>query len=195
MKKSVLALCFSSLMGVCHAQKKVEANFKMGYVHSTLKLVQGNYTETFDAKSSAYMSFGMEYFLAKRFSLLGELALAGLGGENLIINDQKSRLHLTTFSIPLGVKFYPIPQKFNVSTGVNVGFTMAALGEQDGQKVEFKNVHRSNHSYFVGGEYKFAKSFLAEIKYNIGLSNIAKAQGQTMKNNFFQIGVGYILGN
>lgn len=182
-------------MGFCNAQKKFEGGFKLGYVNSTLKLSERGFSDTFDAKSSVYISVPLEYYLNDRVSILGELGLAGLGGENLIINNQKSRLHLATVYIPLGVKFYPVKQKFNLSTGLNLGFIMKALGEQNGEKVEFKNVNSSNHSFFVGGEYKFSKSFLAEIKYNVGLSNIAKNQGQMLKNNFFQIGVGYIFDN
>lgn len=194
MKKTLLLSLFA-IAGLCNAQKKFEGGFKVGYINSTLKLKERNFSETFDAKSSAYVSVPMEYHFNDRVSALLEVGLAGLGGENLIINEQESRLHLTTAYIPLGLKFYPVKGKFNISTGFNLGFTMKALGEQDGEKVEFNNFSSANHSYFVGAEYRFKKNFLAEIKYNIGLSNVAKNQGQTMTNNFLQIGVGYVYDN
>lgn len=193
MKKSVLALCLSSLMGVCHAQKKFERGIKLGYLHSTLKLSEGGFSETFDAKSSAYMSVPMEYHLINdRFSILGEIGIVGLGGNNLPINGQNSPLYLATFYVPLGAKFYPFNHKFSLLGGLNLGFTVKALGEENGKKVKYTNFKTGNHSAFLGLEYKFTKNIFAETRYNLGLSNIVSERGQTMKNNFLQIGVGYI---
>lgn len=186
-KLGILALF---VFGFGQAQK-LELGFKLGYVNSTLKFSEQGMSETFDAKSSVYISAPLEYHINPYLSLQGEFGMAGLGGENLIINGQNSRLHLTSLYFPLGVKFYPIKEKLSLLSGVNLGFTMKALGKQNGEDVEFSNFKKANHSYFLGAEYKITKVFFAEARYNIGLSNLVRESGQTMKNNFFQIGVGY----
>lgn len=195
MKKSVLALCLSSLMGVCHAQKKFETGVKFGYVNSSLHFTESGTSSNFDAKHNIYLSLPVEYQVNSYFSLQGELGIAGLGGNNLPINGQNSPLHLATFYVPLGAKFYPFNQKFSFLGGVNLGFTLKALGEENGKKVEYTNFKTGNHSAFLGLEYKFTKNIFAETRYNLGLSNIANERGQTMKNNFFQVGIGYIFNN
>ncbi|MDO4764016.1 MAG: porin family protein [Flavobacteriaceae bacterium] len=192
MKKLVLATTLF-IAGVCNAQK-LELGVKLGYVNSTLRFTESDIKESFNSKSNVYVAGSVEYAINPYISVQGEVAMAGLGGENLTINKQKSRLHLTTVFVPIGIKIYPIKNRLSAMGGVNLAFTTKALSEQNGKKVEFKNLNTSNHSFFVGGEYKITKSLLAEVRYNVGLSNIVKVHNQTMKNNFFQIGVGYIFG-
>lgn len=189
MKKSILLALFA--FGFSQAQK-LELGFKLGYVHSTLNFSQQGIKESFDSKSSVYIAAPLEYHINPYLSLQGEFGMAGLGGENLIINGQKSRLHLTTLYFPLAIKAYPIKEKLSILSGINLGYTMKALGKENGQNVEYDNLNKNNHSFFVGGEYKIKKSFFAEVRYNIGMSNIVKEHAQMMKNNFFQIGIGYV---
>src|SRR5690606_37813419 len=128
----------------------------------------------------------------KNISLFAELAGAGLGGENLVLPDgQRTRLHLTTIYFPVGVKLYPV-ERFALVGAYNFGLITNALGEQNGEDVDFEDLKNGNSSFSFGAEYKFRSGVAAEVKYNIGTSNIAKTiPGMEMKNNFLQIGVVY----
>lgn len=179
------------ITGLSNAQL-IDFGVKLGYVNSVLNFKEKGIEGSFDFKSNIYVSMPVEFHVHPRLSLQGELALAGLGGENLTINNQISRLHLTTVYIPVGVKLYPIKNRLSLIGGLNLGFTLKALGKIDGQKVEFNNLNSSNHSYFFGGEVKITKSIFAEARYNKGISNIVKEPGKIMKHNFLQVGVGYI---
>lgn len=182
---AVLAVSFFSA-------QKFEGGIKVGYVNSTLDYTFMGQNERLDAKHSAYMSLPVEYHLHKNFSLFAELGMAGLGGENLVFPDgQKTRLHFTTILIPVGVKIYPV-ERFALIGGYNFGFITNALGEQNGEDVDFEDLKNGNSSFSLGAEYRFRNGVASEVKYNIGTSNIAKTiPGMEMKNNFLQVGIGY----
>ncbi|MHA3046036.1 outer membrane beta-barrel protein [Riemerella anatipestifer] len=190
MKKLLLSALVATV-GFANAQK-LETGFKIGYVNSTLHLEAMGQQYKPNAKSSVYIAMPVSYKVNKYVSLHGELGMAGLGAENLIMdNNERSRLHLTTVYIPLGVKFTPI-ESLGILGGFNLGFVTKALGKQNGQDVEFTDIRTGNHSIFFGGEYKITKSIFVETRYNIGLSNLYPTNDITMKNNFLQIGVGYL---
>lgn len=192
MKKLFLlgAFCIANFF---NAQSKFEGGFKLGYVNSTLDETYLGLKPKSDAKSSAYVSVPIEYKVHKNISLNAEFGMAGLGGENLQ-SIGGSRLHLTTIYIPLGIKIYPV-QNFSLNGGFNLGFVTNALGKQNGQDVEFEDIKKSSNSYYFGAEYKFSGKYIAEIRYNKGISNLLDPNLGTMKNNFLQIGVGYIYPN
>lgn len=190
MKKTILTILLMTLGFLLNAQSKFEGGFKLGYVNSRLTENYHGIEPTSDPKSNVYVSIPIEYKIHKNFSLQAELAMAGLGGENLQ-SIGGSRLHLTTIYFPLGIKIYPINQ-FSVNAGFNFGFVTNALGKENGQDVEFEDIKTSNHSYYVGAEYKFSRNFLAEIRYNKGISNLVDSNLGTMNNSFLQIGFGYL---
>lgn len=178
------------LMVFANAQSKFEGGMKLGYLNSKITENYNGMKPSSDSKSSVYISIPIEYRLHKNFSLQAEFGMAGLGGENLE-SIGGSRLHLTTFYIPLGVKIYPI-DKFSLNAGVNLGFVTKALGKHNGEDVEFEDINTGNHSYYFGAEYKFSRNYFAEIRYNKGFSNLIDSNIGTMKNSFLQIGVGYM---
>lgn len=176
--------------------QKFEGGIKVGYVNSTLDYSIMGQKQDVDPKHSVYITVPLEYHAHKNISLFAELGMAGLGGENLLMADgSRSRLHLTTIYFPVGVKLYPIDRFALVGT-YNFGLVTNALGKVDGQDVDFEDLQNGNSSFSFGAEYKFPKGIAAEVKYNIGTSNIAKTiPGVEMKNNFLQIGVGYYFEN
>ncbi len=184
---SLIFIHFSS------AQKKFELGFNIGYVNSTVQYTVFGTKVPTNSKSSLYVSAPMTYHLNKNISFFGGLGMAGLGAEGFVMeNGEVSRLHLTTVYIPVGIKIFPV-EKFALLGGFNLGFTTKALG--NGQSVEFTNFKSSNNSFLIGGEYHIGKSYLAEVRYNIGITNIINNPNEEMKNSFLQIGVGYKFAN
>lgn len=194
MNKILLTIAVFSA-SILNAQK-FEAGIKLGYVNSTLDYTIMGQKQEVDPKHSVYVTVPLEYHAHKNISLFAELGMAGLGGENLLMdNNERSRLHLTTVYFPVGVKIYPV-ERFALVGAYNFGFVTNALGRLNGQDVDFEDLKNANSSYSFGAEYKFLKGLAAEVKYNIGTSNIAKTiPGVVMKNNFLQIGLGYYFDN
>lgn len=194
MNKILLAIAVVSA-AFLNAQK-FEGGIKVGYVNSTLDFRFMGQKQDMDSKHSAYATIPVEYHAHKNISLFAEFGMAGLGGENMVMpNGERSRLHLTTIYFPVGVKLYPI-ERFALVGAYNFGFVTNALGKQNGEDVDFEDLKSGNSSFSFGAEYKFPKGLSAEVKYNIGTSNIAKKiPGAVMKNNFLQIGMGYYFKN
>ncbi|MDO4230041.1 MAG: outer membrane beta-barrel protein [Capnocytophaga sp.] len=191
--KLQVIILFIFIVGISNAQN-FEVATKFGYVRSKLELLSDGYpVGTYNYKSNVYISFPLEYHLNRFFSLQAEVEVAGLGGRDLIINNQLSDLNLITVYLPLGMKFYPIRNRLSLSLGANLGVNTSAIAELDGEKVQVYNyINRNNHSLFLGGELKIAQTFIIEAKVNTGLTNIDKKKEVSLKSLFWQIGVGYI---
>lgn len=189
MKKLFLFTALS--LGVISYAQKFEAGFNIGYVNSTLDYTSMGYKADLEPKHSLYVSVPMEYHANRYLDIFVELAAAGLGAENLMMdNGERSRLHLTSYLIPIGVKVRPFAP-LGLVGGFTIGFIGDALGEQNGEMVRFENLNNMNNAYFFGAEYKFTPKFVGEVRYSKGISNIINNPNEEMKNNYLQIGIGY----
>lgn len=190
--KRILLFIMLLTAGLCSAQN-FEVGMKVGYLKSRLSLINVGYAEgAYTSKSGIYVAFPLEYHLNRFFSAQAEVGVAGLGGSNLIIDGQVSDLNLTTVYAPIGIKFYPLPRRISLLLGVNFGVTTKAQVELDGKKTKLDNLNKNNHSLFIGTEIKIVDFLFIEARMNPGLTNIGRNQDVTLKNNFWQIGIGYI---
>lgn len=195
MKKILLIITSLFSLGIAAQQEKFEIGLKLAYVNSSLDWKVGGMNQNTDPKHNILLSIPMQYRLHQNFTAFAEVAMAGLGGENLSLFGGQSRLHLTTILFPVGIKYHPI-DKVGLIAGYNFGIITKALGRQNGQDVEFEDISKGNSSVSFGAEYRFLPNFAAEAKYNIGTSNITgKIYGSEMKNNFVQVGIAYFYGN
>lgn len=197
MKKILFTFAFLMMMANAYSQSHRFAG-KLGYVNSNLRLKNAYINTNFEARSSIYLGFQGEYFFSPKFSVQAEFAMAGLGANNIPLKVQYANknyegnldLHLGTYAIPLGLKFYPSP-KFALLGGLNFGFVTLASTKVENEKVRFRDLEKGNHSFFLGGEFKIYKNLFFDARYNIGLSNLSVEPSATTKNNYFQIGLGW----
>ena len=101
------------------------------------------------------------------------------------------------FNIPVLVK-YQLPVGVYFETGPQIGFLMSAKAKASGYSADDKAQFKStDFSWAVGAGFVIPSTQLGiDLRYNIGLSNIAAdASGGSVKNGVFQAGLTYTLFN
>lgn len=197
MKKILFTFAFLMMMANAYSQSHRFAG-KLGYVNSNLRLKNAYINTNFEARSSIYLGFQGEYFFSPKFSAQAEWTMVGLGANNVPSKVEYQNqtfegnidIHLGTHRIPLGIKFYP-SQKLALLGGFNLGFITLASTKIKDEKVRLKNMETSNHSFFLGGEFKIYKNLFLDARYNFGVSDVKFDSSATTRNNYFQIGLGW----
>jgi outer membrane protein with beta-barrel domain len=135
-------------------------------------------------------------------------------------SSYKSTINLNYINVPVMVKFYPIPKLF-AELGPQVGFLISAKEKfeesgteiVDGIPVSYDNSESVDaKDYFksidfgvnVGVGYEFTEMIFADLRYNIGLSDISEAPDDVdfdfgfglgdvfkTKNNVLSLSVGF----
>lgn len=200
--KRLLTILFLATLGSINAQS-FGFGTKLGYVNSTLNLQIDNSTKiTSKSKSNIYLGIQAEYFFNLYIAAQAEFTMAGLGGREVIGNLRSDNgqtheghfdIHLQTYSLPISIKVYPT-KGFALLGGFNLSFNLLATTKLNNERIKLNNIKTGNHAAFFGGECHIFKDFFLEARYNFGLSNISEI-GQIIRNNYFQIGVGYYFKN
>lgn len=198
MKKILFTFAFLMMMANAYSQSHRFAG-KLGYVNSNLRLKNAYINTNFNAQSGIYVGLQGEYFFSPKFSAQVEWNFATLGADNVPLKVQYDNnknyegnldLSLVTHAFPLEIKYYP-SLKFALLSGFKLGFITVASAKVQNEMVRFPAIQTSNHSFFLGGEFKIYKNLFFDARYNIGLSNIPIEPSATTKNNYFQIGLGW----
>ncbi len=110
----------------------------------------------------------------------------------------EAKINLSYINVPLMLKYYAA-EKFNLEIGPQVGFLVAAKtvaevngneGEED-VKDSFESV---DFGLNFGAGYDFTDNISAGLRYNLGLSNIAKTESgddSKLNNSVLSISLGY----
>ncbi len=185
--RKFLLLC--TIVGSFALNAQIKYGFKVGYVNSTLPVNALNTSVNLSSRSSAYVGLTLEHKLSKKTAIQGDFTIAGLGGE-IPYYTGRMDVRLTTILIPVSFKFY-ITDSFAALGGYNLGFITKEVGEYNQEKGKIEDIKTFNSGPHLGLEYSFTNNIFAEFRYNWGLSKLIDESGVNMKNNFFQIGVGY----
>ena len=98
-------------------------------------------------------------------------------------------------NVPLLLSIKPFNNRFSILTGPQLGFLVKDeinidIDDGDGVDTEFKSF---SFSGVIGMNYEILKGLSLGARYNFGLSNVSKEVIGTIKNNTFQIYLGYKL--
>jgi hypothetical protein len=161
---------------------------------------------TFQNKAAAGFDggIGAEFCVSKKFSVQAELnySIQGLilldstyGG---FLNYRKSYL-----TIPLLAKYYFLPG-FSLFAGPQIGYLVSnrlvVHGSTSETRLDIKHLLKSTDFYIVAGvEYHFPAGLFVNLRYNLGLTDIAKGRvlilpqlpGDEYKNRYFSFRLGY----
>lgn len=128
-------------------------------------------------------------------------------------SDFENKLNLNYINVPVMVKFYPIPKLF-VEAGPQVGFLVSAKSKNEGtyteggttitvdETVDVKDNYKSiDFGVNIGAGYEFTEMIYANLRYNIGLSDISESDDDEFgglagdwfktKNNVLSLSVGF----
>lgn len=212
MKKLIL-MSAVALFGTISAQTKF--GVKAGYALSSLSAKYDGEKIESDAKSTFYVGALIEHKLTDKFALQAEVLYSPLGGkesesESETVMGQtynykyESESNFGTLLIPVGAKYF-VSDGFAVGAGLNFGIITSAKLKEEGS-VTFqgetetyseeedikKYTNGLNLAPYIGAEYNLPMGLFFDARYNLGVSNLAKdSEDGTVKNSFFQIGVGY----
>lgn len=134
-----------------------------------------------------------EIEVADKFAIQPEL-LFSTEGSKLKAEGQEVLFNLSYINVPVMAKFYPA-EKFSIQAGPQLGLLVSAKGKLDGgSKEDIKEGYKSiNFGLNFGAGYEFTENCLLDLRYNLGLSDVAKdnEEGLKMTGSVFSIAVGY----
>lgn len=211
MKNKILAL-FALAIGLS-ATAQTKFGLKTGYVMSTIKEKNGNFSNSGDPKNSFYFGALLERKFNTKWAAQVELEYASLGGSDKINLDViydgngnpisigllEQKVDLKTIIIPIGAKYYIIDGlsanagisfMFYVDRNINYNLPNVNQGYSDRANKYLKTF---NFAPYIGAEYQFYKGLFADTRYSFGTSNISQEieSGYKMHNSLWQLGIGY----
>jgi hypothetical protein len=153
--------------------------------------------------ASSYVGFQIggfaEFKISEKFSIQPELMYSAQGGKESISEEGveiEGISKLGYINIPIMAKYY-VAKSFSLEAGPQIGFLTSAKGElkAGGESIEVDikdSVESIDFGLNLGAGYDFTEKFSAGLRYNFGLSNLAKDSGDdSVQNSVFSISIGY----
>lgn len=181
MKKLFLVAAMMVATIAAKAQGEVGSIMLQPKVGMTIASTSGD-----DVKAKVGLIAGVnaEYQIAEPFSVTAGV-LYSMEGCKEDVSDGES-IKMDYLNIPVLANYYVI-KGLAVKAGVQFGFLMSAkYGDHD-----YKDYcEKFNFSIPVGLSYEY-QNFVLDGRYNIGLSDIYKGEGESVKTHTFMITIGY----
>lgn len=142
-----------------------------------------------------------EFKISDKFAIQPELMYSAQGGKESY-NEKGYEVEVFTklgyINIPIMAKYY-VAKSFSLEAGPQIGFLTSAKGEMkaDGESLEVDikdEVESVDFGLNFGAGYDFTENITAGLRYNFGLSNVAKTDAgddYEVKNSVFSISLGY----
>jgi hypothetical protein len=205
MKKNILTALAVFAFGMTNAQ---EVNYGIRAGLNVSNWIGD--TEGVDLKSKVGFNAGafVEIKISEMFAVQPEVLFStqGIKAENVEANvdgvdyTADVKFNLSYINIPVMFKYY-VAEKFNVEAGPQIGFLTSAktATKLDGYsqtvnqdvKDSFESV---DFGLNFGMGYDFTNRCFAGVRYNLGLSNLAKTEAgddSKINNSVFSLSVGY----
>ena len=185
MKKTwtvVLAMLFS---GVAVFAQQTHFGLKAGLNLSSVKISDG---EDYDSKGGLHVGGLAHIHLSDHFAVQPELVFSMQGGK-----DGDTKLNLNYVNIPVLAQ-YMFDGGFRLQTGPQLGFMASAKSKTGDVEVDVKDqLATIDFSWSFGAGYLFpgANGLGADVRYNVGISNISDNSSYEARNNVFQVGLFY----
>ena len=143
----------------------------------------------------AHLGGFAEVGISDKFKIQPELLFSMQGAK---VEDSKTKLNY--INLPVLAKYYVV-DKLAVIAGPQVGFLMSAKETFESESLDAKDFYKTiSLSFNIGASYDLTDNIFVDVRYNLGLSNIAKEITDEefdetitpkIKNNVIQLAVGY----
>ena len=180
--KKILTLAVLTVLGFTNVNaQKIQFGVKGGLNFAN---ISGDNTKDIGAVTSFNFGVLSEIPISDKFSFQPELVYSGQGYG---FND--NTIALGYLNVPLMGKYY-VAKGFSVEAGPQIGYLFSAKNENIDLKDSFKTVDLGLN---FGLGYKLNNGLNFGARYNMGLSNINKADNSSNKNTngVLQLSVGY----
>ena len=199
MKKIITILLLTCSVMTIHAQKsKREEGIKLGIKGGlNVTSLMGD-VEELSIRTSVHLGFLAEIIVSDNFSIQPELLYSGQGAT--VDATGGGRIKLNYVTLPVLAKF-PVVKGLSLEAGPQVGFLTSAKlkvkvvgfgSDTQGANQLFKEI---DFGFNLGAGYNISKNAMVNVRYNLGLSNIAETESgdtTTINNRVFSLSVGYI---
>jgi opacity protein-like surface antigen len=138
-----------------------------------------------------------EIKVSDKFSVQPELLYSTQGAkseESFEGETIESEWNLSYLNIPIMAKYY-VSEKFSLEAGPQIGFLLGSKVKVESIEVDFKdNTESIDFGLNIGSAYDFTENLFAGLRYNIGLSNVAKTESgddTKINNSVISLSLGY----
>jgi hypothetical protein len=145
----------------------------------------GDDSDGLDGLTSFHVGGVVNIGVSEKFSVQPELLYSAQGA-----SYDGGDLKLDYLNVPVLAKFM-VAEGFSIEVGPQVGFILSA--KDDGEDVK-DFLKSTDFSGAVGLAYEMATGLNFAARYTLGLGNIVDESGTDLKNNVFQVSIGYIFG-
>ena len=163
-----------------------------------------NLTSVDDAKSRASFHIGAlaEIFINEKFSIQPEILYSAQGAKTSYTDSDmginfkvKSTMKLDYINVPVIAKYY-VTDAITVHAGPQIGFNVKSEEKLtvngNSETFDYKDSTTSvDFALGFGAGYQLPMGVFFDLRYNVGMSNIAKDSDGSAKNNVLQVSVGY----
>ncbi|MEO6174772.1 MAG: porin family protein [Flavobacterium circumlabens] len=194
MKKNVLSIVAILAFAFSNAQE-TKFGVKGGV---NLVTLTGDIKHT-SSKAGFHVGGFAEFKISDKFSIQPEVLYSTQGTKEKgqsSFSELELNYKLAYINLPILAKYY-VAEKFSLEAGPQIGFLVSAKGEYtvagDSEEVDIKNDFESiDFGIDFGAAYDFTENISAELRYNLGLANLAKdADDYKIRNSVFSLSVGY----
>lgn len=102
-------------------------------------------------------------------------------------DSDSGKFELGYINVPIMAKYY-VAEQFNIMAGPQVGFMTSA--KADGTDVK-SLMNTTDFGLNFGAGYDIDENFMVQLRYNMGLTDVAKDDSDHAKNSVFQLSLGY----
>jgi hypothetical protein len=188
MKKIFLvAVAIFAFASMGHAQIKFGAKGGLNIANQNFEFE--GFSISPDSKIGFHIGAMAKAAISEKVSIMPELLYSTEGS-----STDDGDFEVNYINLPILVAFNP-SEMFNIHAGPQLGYLISADADGD-IKDELKSI---NLSLAIGAAVELSNGFTGGVRYNLGLSNIADSEeffgDGELKNNTFQIYVGYWFGN
>ncbi|MCW2120412.1 porin family protein [Flavobacterium sp. 7A] len=180
--KKILTLAVFTVLGFTNVTaQKIHFGIKGGLNFAN---ISGDNSKNFDGVTAFNFGVLSEIPISDKFSFQPELVYSGQGYS---FND--NTVALGYLNVPLIGKYY-VTKGFSVEAGPQIGYLLSAKNESIDVKDSFKSL---DFGVNFGLGYKLDNGLNFGARYNMGVSNINKADNTSNKNTngVLQLSVGY----
>ena len=187
MKKIILTIAAVFAFGFANAQD-VKFGAKAGVNFSTYT---GDNLSNVSGKVGFQVGAFAEIKLSDKFAVQPELLYSSLGAK--FENPGVTLTNTVDYIVlPVMAKYY-LAEAFSLEAGPQIGFLMSAKLSASGNSTDVKeNFNSTDFGFNLGAGYDFTENISVGVRYTLGLSNIAKDNGNDkIRNNNFALALAY----
>jgi hypothetical protein len=171
----------------------VSGGLKFGVNLANQKFESDGFSITPDGRTSFHAGLFLTTMVTENFGIQPELLYNSVGSK-FDISGSDIVQKFNYLSVPIMFRYSPV-QVFNLHAGPQFGILLSATQEFDGDSEDIEDVKTLDLGLGFGAGLDLPMGLTASLRYTLGLSNIADTDDDdaTMKNNVFQISLGYKL--